>query len=101
MLRYRRFSRKVSERHPHGGLRRAHVAIAAPPPQRKEKAMGGAIRRACFVSAIAWLAMAGTATAQSSPIKIGYSMSLSGGLAGGGRQAALVYDMWAEEVNEH
>ena len=63
--------------------------------------MGGAIRRACFVSAIAWLATAGTATAQSSPIKIGYSMSLSGGLAAGGRQAALVYDMWAEEVNEH
>jgi branched-chain amino acid transport system substrate-binding protein len=27
-------------------------------------------------------------------------MSLTGGLAGGGRQAALVYDMWAEDVNE-
>jgi branched-chain amino acid transport system substrate-binding protein len=27
-------------------------------------------------------------------------MSLSGGLAGGGRQAALVYDMLAEDVNE-
>ena len=63
--------------------------------------MGQAIRRACFVSAIAWFAMAGTAMAQSSPIKIGYSMSLSGGLAAGGRQAALVYDMWAEDVNEH
>jgi branched-chain amino acid transport system substrate-binding protein len=52
------------------------------------------------VSAIAFFATAGTATPQSRPIKVGYSMSLTGGLAGGGRQAALVYDMWAEDVNE-
>jgi branched-chain amino acid transport system substrate-binding protein len=58
-------------------------------------------RPACFIIALAWLATAGTAAPQSPPIKIGYSMSLSGGLAAGGRQAALVYDMWAEEVNQH
>jgi branched-chain amino acid transport system substrate-binding protein len=52
------------------------------------------------VIGLAWLTTSGTATAQSPPIKIGYSMSLSGGLAAGGRQAALVYDMWAEDVNE-
>jgi branched-chain amino acid transport system substrate-binding protein len=63
--------------------------------------MNRTIPPACFVIALAWLAMAGTATPQSPPIKIGYSMSLSGGLAPGGKQAALVYDMWAEEVNEH
>ena len=63
--------------------------------------MGGTIRPVCFLIALAWLATAGTATAQSPPIKIGYSMSLTGGLASGGRQAALVYDMWADEVNEH
>jgi len=63
--------------------------------------MDRTIRSACLVIGLAWLTTAGTATAQSPPIKIGYSMSLSGGLAAGGRQAALVYDMWAEDVNEH
>ena len=62
--------------------------------------MDRAFRPACLVIALAWLVTAGTAMPQSPPIKIGYSMSLSGGLAGGGRQAALVYDMWAEDVNE-
>jgi branched-chain amino acid transport system substrate-binding protein len=63
--------------------------------------MDRTIRAACFVIALAWLASAGTAAPQSPPIKIGYSMSLSGGLAAGGRQAALAYDIWKEEVNEH
>ena len=54
------------------------------------------------------LALAGTAlaaltipaTAQSAaPIKIGFSMALSGGLAGGGKAALLAYQIWAEEVN--
>jgi branched-chain amino acid transport system substrate-binding protein len=52
------------------------------------------------VVAMACLSMTVTATAQSPlPIKIGLSMALTGGLAAGGKQAALVYDMWAEEVN--
>jgi branched-chain amino acid transport system substrate-binding protein len=59
-----------------------------------------ASRLACCLGTIACLATPGTATPQSRPIKVGYSMSLTGGLAGGGRQAALVYDMWAEDVNE-
>src|SRR5476649_2797479 len=33
------------------------------------------------------------------PIKIGFSMALSGGLAGGGKAALLAYQIWAEEVN--
>ncbi|MBI2715741.1 MAG: amino acid ABC transporter substrate-binding protein [Rhizobiales bacterium] len=54
------------------------------------------------------LALAGTAlaaltipaTAQSTaPIKIGFSMALSGGLAGGGKAALLAYQIWAEDVN--
>jgi len=61
--------------------------------------MDRAMRRACFGGVIAWLATGGTAAPQSAPIKIGYSMSLSGGLAGGGRQATVAYDMWADEVN--
>ena len=33
------------------------------------------------------------------PIKIGFSMALSGGLAGGGKAALLTYQIWAEEMN--
>ncbi len=33
------------------------------------------------------------------PIKIGFSMSLTGGLAGGGKSALLAIQMWAEDVN--
>ena len=34
------------------------------------------------------------------PIKIGFSMALSGGLAGGGKAALLTYQIWAEEINK-
>jgi len=45
-------------------------------------------------------AMAAPAGAQSTnPIKIGFSMALTGGLAVGGRAALLCYQIWAEEIN--
>jgi branched-chain amino acid transport system substrate-binding protein len=34
------------------------------------------------------------------PIKIGFGMALSGGLAAGGKAALLAYQIWAEEVNQ-
>lgn len=37
--------------------------------------------------------------AQAAPIKIGFGMALSGGLAGGGKAALLTYQIWAEQVN--
>jgi len=43
--------------------------------------------------------MASSAQAQSAPIKIGFSMALTGGLAGGGKAALLSYQIWADEVN--
>src|SRR3974390_3904287 len=54
------------------------------------------------------LAIAGTALAaialpvaaqSTNPIKIGFTMALSGGLAGGGKAALLAYQIWAEELN--
>jgi len=33
------------------------------------------------------------------PIKIGFGMALTGGLAAGGKQALVTYQLWAEEVN--
>jgi branched-chain amino acid transport system substrate-binding protein len=45
-------------------------------------------------------AIATPAAAQSTnPIKIGFSMALTGGLAVGGRAALLCYQIWAEEIN--
>lgn len=49
-----------------------------------------------------WMAVmpAGPACAQSSePIKIGYSMSLTGGLAANGRSALLAQHIWEEDTN--
>jgi branched-chain amino acid transport system substrate-binding protein len=43
--------------------------------------------------------MASSANAQTAPIKIGFSMALTGGLAGGGKAALLSYQIWADEVN--
>jgi len=54
------------------------------------------------------LAIAGTALAaftfpaaaqSTNPIKIGFSMALTGGLAGGGKAALLAYQIWADDVN--
>ncbi|MDB5616513.1 amino acid ABC transporter substrate-binding protein [Tardiphaga sp.] len=36
---------------------------------------------------------------QTGPIKIGFGMALTGGLASGGKAALLAYQIWAEEVN--
>jgi branched-chain amino acid transport system substrate-binding protein len=35
----------------------------------------------------------------SGPIKIGFGMALSGGLAAGGKAALVAYQIWAEEIN--
>src|SRR6478609_7655535 len=42
-----------------------------------------------------WLAAAQAAE----PIRIGFSMALTGGLAGTGKAALLATQMWAEDVN--
>lgn len=53
-------------------------------------------------SAALLAATAGRALAQApsgDPIRIGFSMSLSGGLAGNGRPSLLAQQIWAEDVN--
>ena len=39
------------------------------------------------------------ALAQQAPIKIGFGMSLTGGLAGGGKQSLLAFEIWRDEIN--
>ena len=60
--------------------------------------MLSAVTRTLAVLAV--LLSAGPALAQSAaPIRIGFGMALSGGLAPGGKAALLAYQIWAEEVN--
>ncbi|MGB8894893.1 MAG: ABC transporter substrate-binding protein, partial [Pseudolabrys sp.] len=57
-------------------------------------------RETLAIAGTALAAMAIPAAAESAnPIKIGFSMALSGGLAGGGKAALLAYQIWAEDVN--
>ena len=57
-------------------------------------------RETLAIAGTALAAIALPAAAQSTnPIKICFSMALSGGLAGGGKAALLAYQIWAEEVN--
>ena len=41
-----------------------------------------------------------TVTKAAEPIKIGFSMALTGPLAGGGKQALVSMEMWAEDINK-
>jgi branched-chain amino acid transport system substrate-binding protein len=49
------------------------------------------------VAAVAALAPAPAYTAD--PIKIGFSMPLTGGLSGGGKSVILAFELWKEDVN--
>src|ERR1700751_4537887 len=55
---------------------------------------------AVFVAVAATLALVTVACAQSGePIKIGFSMALTGGLAPNGKSALLAQKIWEEDVN--
>ena len=41
-----------------------------------------------------------TTTRAADPIKIGFSMALTGALAGGGKQSLVSMEMWAEDINK-
>jgi branched-chain amino acid transport system substrate-binding protein len=58
------------------------------------------LARFCAAIAVCVFAFAGAAWAQSGePIKIGYSMALTGGLAPNGKSALLAQKIWEEDVN--
>ncbi len=62
-------------------------------------------RRRLRLAAIGWVVAAFAAIAlpavslAADPIKIGLSMSLTGGLAGGGKPALLAMQMWQDDIN--
>jgi branched-chain amino acid transport system substrate-binding protein len=50
--------------------------------------------------AAAWVGALAAAPARAAdPIKIGFSMSLTGGLSGGGKSVILAFELWKEDVN--
>jgi branched-chain amino acid transport system substrate-binding protein len=59
--------------------------------RRESIALGGAATLAA--------GMPMPAIAQGAPIRIGFGMALSGGLAAGGKAALLAYQIWQEKVN--
>jgi branched-chain amino acid transport system substrate-binding protein len=55
---------------------------------------------AALVVGLAVAAVGALAPARAAdPIKIGFSMSLTGGLAGGGKSVILAFEIWKDEVN--
>ncbi|MDE2229280.1 MAG: amino acid ABC transporter substrate-binding protein [Alphaproteobacteria bacterium] len=57
-------------------------------------------RLAWTVLTLLFALLSGLASTQAAePIKIGFSMSLTGGLAGGGKPSLLAMQMWADDVN--
>ncbi|MGE0256043.1 MAG: amino acid ABC transporter substrate-binding protein [Alphaproteobacteria bacterium] len=62
-------------------------------------------RRRCFLAGAAALAFAVSAAAtpaaeaQNRPFKIGFSMALTGGLAGAGKAALIGMQIWQEDIN--
>jgi branched-chain amino acid transport system substrate-binding protein len=48
---------------------------------------------------VAAMTLPGVVFAQGAPLKIGFSMSLTGALAAMGKAALLTMQIWAEEVN--
>ena len=56
-------------------------------------------RRVLLAAAAAAALFVGTPAHAAEPIKIGFSMALSGGLAANGKAALLAMQMWADKVN--
>ncbi len=59
--------------------------------------LGGALSVATVIIAVAFIASAAAQSGQ--PIKIGYGMALTGGLAPNGKSALLAQKIWEDDVN--
>jgi branched-chain amino acid transport system substrate-binding protein len=55
------------------------------------------VKACCAVVGLTLALIAGASAAE--PIKIGFGMALTGGLAGNGKAALIAIELWAEEVN--
>jgi branched-chain amino acid transport system substrate-binding protein len=56
-------------------------------------------RLAAWLAAAAFAVVGSTASMAQEPVKIGFSMALTGGLAGAGKAALLAMEIWRDDVN--
>jgi hypothetical protein len=77
---------KTSRSWPAGGTRRQVLRGAV--------VAAGAVAMAA--SSASW---SGVGRAQQDPIRIGFSMALTGGLAGAGKPALIAMEIWRDDVN--
>ena len=54
---------------------------------------------AALLSLFLWLSAGGAALAQANPIKVGFSMSLTGAVAPNGKQLVVALEIWRDDVN--
>src|SRR5262245_55236147 len=57
------------------------------------------MRRAALIVMAAGAAVWGSAVHAADPIKLGFSMPLTGGLASNGKAILTTYQMWQEDIN--
>lgn len=62
--------------------------------------IGNFMRRMRITLAVAGALCAGGSAMAQEPIKVGFSMALTGGLAANGKAALLAMQMWADDVNK-
>src|SRR5262245_8963898 len=74
------------------------MSSSKPLPQSKPVLDRRVVIKGAVATGIAGLASP-AALAQQNPIKIGFGMSLTGGLAGGGKQSLLAFEIWRDEIN--
>jgi branched-chain amino acid transport system substrate-binding protein len=63
---------------------------------------GSSVKRRTFLGgtiAVTTLGLSSSVGAQQSPVKIGMSMALTGGLAGGGKASLLGIEIWRDDIN--
>src|SRR6266404_2721728 len=69
---------------------------------KKRGIWGGSMKRRILLGgtiAVAVLGLTSSADAQQPPIRIGMSMALTGGLAGGGQASLLGIEIWRDDIN--
>ncbi|HLT03188.1 MAG TPA: amino acid ABC transporter substrate-binding protein [Geminicoccaceae bacterium] len=68
----------------------------SPRATRRKMLHRAALAGALALASTSW---AGAAGAQDDPIRIGFSMALTGGLAGAGKPALIAMEIWRDDVN--
>jgi branched-chain amino acid transport system substrate-binding protein len=78
---------------------RSGCARATPRTTRRKVLRGAAITAGALAMTAAAASWSDGVRAQQDPIRIGFSMALTGGLAGAGKPALMAMEIWRDDVN--